>query len=63
MENMKTRSLLKIKGLSLHLIDEVTGMSLADQPEGKVNQIFNVTLDKFHHFIEKNYLSHIWDAS
>ena len=53
MENMKTRSLLKIKGLSLHLIDEVTGMSLADQPEGKVNQIFNVTLDKFHHFIEK----------
>ena len=59
MENMKTRSLLKIKGLSLHLIDEVTGMSLADQPEGKVNQIFNVTLDKLHHFIEKNYLLHI----
>ena len=58
MENMKTRSLLKIKGLSLHLIDEVTGMSLADQPEGKVNQIFNVTLDKFHHFIGKNYLLH-----
>ena len=53
MENMKTRSLLKIKGLSLHLIDEVTGMSLADQPEGKVDQTFNVTLDKFHHFIEK----------
>ena len=59
MENMKTRSLLKIKGLSLHLIDEVTGMSLADQPEGKVNQTFNVILDKFHHFIEKNYLLHI----
>ena len=59
MENMKTRSLLKIKGLSVHLIDEVTGMSLADQPEGKVNQTFNVILDKFHHFIEKNYLLHI----
>ena len=55
MENMKTRSLLllKIKGLSLHLIDEVTGMSLADQPEGKVNQIFNVYWISFITLLKK----------